>query len=395
MRFARAALIGAFGLFSLGGPAALSAVALAEAEAQTAAPRTLVEVDGHKLNVRVTGTAKPGMPTVVFESGLGSPIDAWFSVPSDIAATTRTVAYERAGIGGSEPGPEPRSVKQIVTELHTLLAKLDVPAPYVLVGHSWGGPVIHSFAAIYPKEIAGLVYVDPTDFTQTEADMLAVWEKAGAKDGREAFWKVQEQMTASMPSGVKAEYRELNRVERGGFAELRAAGDPPDVPVVFLVAGKPQPMPPTVTFPGDYGRYFQANLEQRLDHFSKLAQRASKGTLVHSSKSDHFFLATEPDLVVWAIQRVLTAAQSRPELERFVGEYVLTPRFSMTITRDGDKLFAQATGQQALQLNAESATTFSAKLVNAQIEFEVDAAGNVTGLVLAQNGRRTPGPKKK
>jgi pimeloyl-ACP methyl ester carboxylesterase len=378
-------LLAAFGLLSLAGPVA----------AQTVAPKTLVEVDGRKLNVRVSGTARPGVPTVVFESGLGSPLDAWFSVPSDLAATTRTVAYERAGIGASDPGLEPRSIKHIVAELHALLAKLDVPPPYVLVGHSWGGPIIHSFAATYPKEIAGLVYVDPTDFTQTEADMLALWEKAGAKDGRDGLWKMQEQMTASAPAGVKAEFRELNRMERAGFAELRAAGDPPDVPVVFLVAGKPQPLPPTATFPGDYGRFSQANLEQRLDHFSKLAQRASRGTLVHTSKSGHFLHATEPELLVWAIQRVLWSAHAHPELERFVGEYTLAPRVSMMITRDGDRIFGQMTGQPAFQLYADSATKFSLKIVDAQVEFEVDAAGIVTGLVLVQNGRRLPGSKRK
>ena len=386
MRFARAALIGAFGLFSLGGSAV----------AQTAAPKMLVEVDGHKLNVRLSGTAKPGVPTVVFESGLGSsPFDTWLPVRSAIADTTRTVAYERAGIGASEPGPEPRSIKQIVAELHALLAKLELPPPYVLVGHSWGGPIIHSFAATYPKEIAGLVYVDPSDFMQTEADILALWEKAGAKDGRDALRKMQEQMTASAPAGVKAEFRELDRMERGGFAELRGAGDPPDVPVVFLVAGKPQPLPPTVTFPGDYDRFFQAQLEQRLDHFSKLAQRAAKGTLVHTSKSGHVIHATEPELVVWAIERVLSSARTHPELERFVGEYALAPNVAMTITRDGDKIFGQMTGQPAFQLAAESATTFSLNLVNALIEFEVDATGNVAGLVLVQNGRRLPGHKKK
>jgi pimeloyl-ACP methyl ester carboxylesterase len=378
-------LLAAFGLFALGGSAA----------AQTAAPPTFVEVDGHKLNVRLSGPANPGAPTVVFESGLGAPIHTWSSVPSAIAATTRTVAYERAGIGTSEPGPEPRSIKQIVAELHALLAKLDVPPPYVLVGHSWGGPVIHSFAATYPKEIAGLVYVDPSDFTQTEADILAVWQQSGAKDGRNWLRQLQEHITESAPAGVKAEFRELDRMERGGFAELRAAGDPPDVPVVFLVAGQPQLLPPTATFPGDYDRFFQANLERRLHHLSRLAQRASKGTLVHTSKSGHFIHATEPDLVVWAIQRVLASAQTHPELERFVGEYVLAPTFSITITRDGDKLFAQATGQPAFHLQAESATRFSLKVVDAQLEFEVDLAGNVAGLVLAQNGRRLPGTKQK
>ena len=165
--------------------------------------------------------------------------------------------------------------------------------------------------------------------------------------------------------------------------------------MVFLVAGKPQPLPPTAAFPGDYDRFFQANLEQRLDHFSKLAQRASKGTLVHTSKSGHFLHSTEPELVVWAIQRVLSSSATHPELERFVGEYTLAPKVSVTITRDGDKIFGQMTGQPAFQLSPESATTFSLKLVNALIEFEVDFAGNVAGLVLVQNGRRLPGQKKK
>jgi pimeloyl-ACP methyl ester carboxylesterase len=382
---ARALLLASFGLLPLGGPAA----------AQNAAPRTLVDVGGHRLHVRVLGTAKPGVPTVVFESGLGSPIDSWFSVPSAIAATTRAVAYERAGIGASEPGPEPRSIKQLVTELHALLAKVDVPPPYVLVGHSYGGPIIHAFAATYPKEVAGLVHVDPTDFTQTEADILALWEKAGSKDGREGLRQMQEKLLASAPAGVKAEVREIDRMERAGYVDFRAAGDPPDVPLMVLLAGKRQALPPTAIFPGDRDRFFQANQEQRLDHFSKLAQRASRGTLVYTSKSSHFIHATEPELVVWSIERVLSHAKTDPALERFVGEYVLAPTFSIAVTRDGDKLFAQATGQQAFLLRPESATTFSAKIVNAQIDFEVDAAGTVTGLVLVQNGRRLPGSKQK
>jgi hypothetical protein len=72
----RALLLAALGLFAIGGSAL----------AQTAAaPKTFVDVGGHKLNVRLSGTANSGVPTVVFESGLGSPIDAWFSVPSKIA----------------------------------------------------------------------------------------------------------------------------------------------------------------------------------------------------------------------------------------------------------------------------------------------------------------------
>ena len=191
-----------------------------------------------------------------------------------------------------------------------------------------GGPIIHSFAATYPKEIAGLVYVDPTDFTQTEADILALWEKAGAKDGRDGLRKMQEQMMASAPAGVKAEFRELDRMERGGFAELRAAGDPPDVPVVFLVAGKPSPAADG-HLPWRLRPIFSGEPRTAARSFFEAGAARLEGTLVHTSKSGHFIHATEPELVVWAIQRVLSSAATHPELERFVGEYVLAPTFSI------------------------------------------------------------------
>ena len=62
--------------------------------------------------------------------------------------------------------------------------------------------------------------------------------------------------------------------------------------------------------------------------------------------------------------------------------------------RDGDHLFAQATGQPAAELFADSPTTFFLRVVDAQIEFQTDASGMVTGLVLFQNGRRLPAPKR-
>jgi pimeloyl-ACP methyl ester carboxylesterase len=361
--------------------------------AQATAQNTLIDVGGHKLNVRGLGASRPGVPAVVFESGLGSPIDSWGGVPAEVARTTRTVAYERAGIGASEPGPEPRSVKQIVAELHALLAKIEVPPPYVLVGHSYGGPLIHSFAATYPKEVAGFVYVDPTDFMQTDADVQAIWDKLGVKDGRDAMRALQGQMTASAPAGVKAEARELDRLERSGLVDFRAAGEPPDVPTVVLLAGKSQPLPPSLTFPVPFDRYFQALLEQRRDHFARLTGRAAKGTFIETSKSSHFIHMTEPELLTWAIQRVLSSTASHADLDRFVGEYRLAPSFAIAITRDGDRLFAQATGQAAFALSADTPTKFSLSVVDAQIEFETDAAGKVTALVLVQNGRRQRAPK--
>ncbi len=63
-------------------------------------------------------------------------------------------------LGLSDPGPEPRNVGQVAEELHAMLVKAKVAPPYVLVGHSMGGMTIRMFAALWPNEVAGLVFVD-------------------------------------------------------------------------------------------------------------------------------------------------------------------------------------------------------------------------------------------
>jgi hypothetical protein len=132
-----------------------------------------------------------------------------------------------------------------------------------------------------------------------------------------------------------------------------------------------------------------------IDHFGRLTARAAKGTLVLTTRSSHFLHATEPELAVWGIRRVLSWGAPHPELERFVGQYPLAPGFTIAITREDDKLLIQATGQPAFAMAAESPTSFSIKMVGAVIEFETDPTGKVTGLTLVQNGMRQRAPKTK
>jgi pimeloyl-ACP methyl ester carboxylesterase len=93
-------------------------------------------------------------------------------VQSAVAATTRVCAYDRAGLGWSDPGPTPRDARQVVHELHTLLDRAAIAPPYVLVGHSIGGMYVRVYAAQYPNEVAGLVLVDsshPDQLTRSPA----------------------------------------------------------------------------------------------------------------------------------------------------------------------------------------------------------------------------------
>jgi hypothetical protein len=181
--------------------------------------------------------------------------------------------------------------------------------------------------------------------------------------------------------------RRFRRVPcRGRGAERangRAAGGP----------GRPDSARGAV--PGDYQRYFRATLEQRIEHFGGLTARATTGTLALTTKSGHFIQASEPDLAVWAIRRVLSSATPHAELERFVGQYQLAPTVTITITRDAARLSLQLTGQPALAMVAESTTRFAIRSASAAIEFEIDSAGNVNGLALIQNGMRHRAPRVK
>ncbi len=80
-------------------------------------------------------------------------------------------------------------------------------------------------------------------------------------------------------------------------------------------------------------------------------------------------------------------------LEQYIGEYQLAPGFSIAVTKEGQRLFAQATGQGKNELFAESATKFFLKVVDAQVEFQKNGSGQVDKLILYQGGQKIEGKK--
>jgi pimeloyl-ACP methyl ester carboxylesterase len=121
-------------------------------------PGRLVAVAAHRLHIRCDGDAAPA---VIFDAALGASSLSWSLVQPGVARVTRACAYDRAGFGWSDAGPLPRTAGRVADELHTLLHAAGVPAPYVLVGHSFGGLVMRLFAARYRDEVAGLVLIEP------------------------------------------------------------------------------------------------------------------------------------------------------------------------------------------------------------------------------------------
>jgi len=122
-------------------------------------PGQLIDVGGHSLHLHCTGS---GGPTVVLEPGSGEMSSNMGWIAPAVAAKTRVCVYDRAGRGWSQPATTPQDGAQIATDLHTLLQRGNVPGPYVLAGHSFGGLYVLAYAARYPQDVAGMVLVDST-----------------------------------------------------------------------------------------------------------------------------------------------------------------------------------------------------------------------------------------
>ncbi len=123
-------------------------------------PGQLIDVGGHSLHLNCRGS---GSPTVILEPGAGGISSTLAWIAPAVARDTRVCVYDRAGHGWSEPADRPQDGAQIATDLHALLQRGQVPGPYVLAGHSFGGLYVLAFAARYPDEVAGMVLVDSTE----------------------------------------------------------------------------------------------------------------------------------------------------------------------------------------------------------------------------------------
>ncbi|MEG0309124.1 MAG: alpha/beta hydrolase [Clostridium sp.] len=122
-------------------------------------------IDRDSLSINCAGK---GTPTVIFESGLGDDNGVWTLVQSEISKNTRTFSYDRGGLRNKDKSNLSRTSLDQVYELHTILNKEKIAAPYIIVAHSIGGYNARLFAAKYPNEVRGIVLVDCSHENQFE-----------------------------------------------------------------------------------------------------------------------------------------------------------------------------------------------------------------------------------
>lgn len=167
------------------------------------APGRLVDIGGRRLQIDCRGS---GSPTVVLESGLDNLGSlSWAAVHDSLARTTRVCAYSRAGMLWSDPAPAPFDARQVARDLHAALTVSGETAPWVMVGHSLGGPYVMLFTSLYGAEVAGLVLVDGSHPAQ-----LARF--------REATGKSMQPATGVMAIGSALSWTGIVRLASGGTA---------------------------------------------------------------------------------------------------------------------------------------------------------------------------------
>lgn len=130
------------------------------------APGEIHSVGDHHLHLDCRGQ---GHPTVVLVSGLGEFSASWARIRDGVAPTTRVCAYDRAGQGWSDDLAHPQDGIAAAADLHALLAAAGETGPFVLAGHSIGGPYAMTYADQYPDEVAGMVLIDSTSPHQFDA----------------------------------------------------------------------------------------------------------------------------------------------------------------------------------------------------------------------------------
>lgn len=180
-------------------------------------PGNMIDIGGRRIHLDCRGA---GSPTVIFESGWGTEGSlSWSSIHDEVAKNTRACAYSRAGIMWSDPKDAPQNGQAIAEDLHATLRQAGEQGPFILVGHSMGGPYMMIYTKHFGEEVAGLVFVDashPEQYLRYNITRPLSWKQKMQEKFEVLQWK-----TAAMLRWVGVarflatyEVREPNQVER-------------------------------------------------------------------------------------------------------------------------------------------------------------------------------------
>jgi pimeloyl-ACP methyl ester carboxylesterase len=313
---------------------ALGARAKARLKKQYPPIGQMVDIGGYRLHMHVEGA---GTPTVILESGAGGIGLSWELVRPAIAKAARVITYDRAGLGWSDPSPKPRQADVMAEELHTMLVNANIPAPYILVGHSLGGSVARQFAAKYPNEVAGLVMVDSAHEQQMKHFPEALVKMANSMKGMMGVMKLLGKLGifALKPSLIQVGDNgklpcELVAQMQGVMASSEGHGEAMVAESESVYAALTQPvytlgdLPLTVishgqldanAVPPSLGQQVRDEYEAAWQTLqAEITSLSTRGRRIVAERSGHNVMFDQPEIVIESILEMVESANPHSEV---------------------------------------------------------------------------------
>jgi pimeloyl-ACP methyl ester carboxylesterase len=261
-----------------------------------ASPTRIVNVAGGDMRIQTAGLEQrqAGKPVIVLEAGAGNGLETWQPLFAEIAKRAPVVAYDRRGIGQSQPDRQRPTLRRVAESLDALLQQINVAPPYVLVGHSWGGAFIRAFADAHPDEVAGMVFIDASDMESSREEKAAILpESERAKTLAPPTFPP---LPANVTPGQRAEFEEIMAETTADYATARTFRQPPGIPVAVVVSTPPGRLQ------GNGGAILRLHIRRQ----SEWALTSSKGLFTTAGHVGHFVHRDDPGLVMHLIDHVLT-----------------------------------------------------------------------------------------
>ncbi len=251
-----------------------------------------------------------GKPVVVFENGMASSFGSWETIVEEISETNVVFRYNRPRIGESENDSLPPTTEHIVSNLRKILIQKGLQPPYLLVSHSFGGAYIRSFASLYPDEVAGLIFVDPVDFTKKKGYGNLPYLEIGLSQHQidsifeEPYDDFIEKLYEEMPNFYVEEVKILRELNKTEFKEC-VSNPLPNIPVHFIMAGGYSHSDDRGETIYDKEELFRINNNLKMKRWLELINPLKYGKFFYSSSSEHFVQIDDPKLVIYSIKLAL------------------------------------------------------------------------------------------
>lgn len=255
-----------------------------------------VDIDGHRQHILDIGE---GSPVVIFITGAGVELNNFNTVQTEIATLTRTLSYDRAGIGLSEEINTERSVDHFANELNEILVKEKIDPPYLLVSHSLGGFIARWFVHTYPEKVAGMVLIDPA----YEGFMDTLRNTRSAEQRR----RMKDMVDLGISNAPKTTRKELELLKKDEEL-MRSTRLPLNIPITMLTSGRfSEKERKEGSTAEDISKWVQFH--------ERLKVQAPQMKHLVTEKSGTFIHQEEPELVIDQIKTILEEIRRKQEPE--------------------------------------------------------------------------------